>query len=467
VDLDGTLIRSDLLIESALKLVKAEPLSVVRMLVWLCEGKAELKAQIANRVEIDVSWLPFDPDVLAFINDARAQGRRVVLATASHRSYAEAVAAHLGVFDCVLASSEKTNLSGAPKLAAIRADANGPFCYVGDATVDLVIWKEAEAAVVVSADASLAERVSRLTRLAAKIVPPRCGLAEFLKAIRIHQWAKNVLIALPFLPIARQLPASSWWALAISFVSFGLCASSVYLLNDLFDLESDRQHPRKRTRPIASGVMPLSLGLLAALVCLVAAFGLAIAIASWQFALVLACYWVCTLAYSLRLKRHMVFDVTALAGLYTLRILAGAALVRIVPSFWILAFSLFIFHSLACLKRAVELQSAQERRQARASGRGYFVSDLPVLQTQGVATGMLSVLVFALYVNDPVTHARFSQPYALWVICPLLLFWVSRIWVVGARGELHDDPVVFALKDTKSRVTGLLAALAFAAAMYL
>jgi 4-hydroxybenzoate polyprenyltransferase/phosphoserine phosphatase len=467
VDLDGTLIRSDLLIESAVKLARLDPFSVPRMLAWWWQGRATLKAQIAKRVGINAACLPYDAQVLTYIREMKAQGRRIVLATASDRKFAEAVAAHLDVFDAVLASDGETNLSGVRKLAAIQKDAGGHFCYIGNSRVDLPIWEKAAGAVVVTSDAGLARRAASLTRVEQQIIPRRLGLAGFFKAIRIHQWAKNILLAMPFLPIARQLQPSAWGALLVGFVCFGLCASSVYLINDLLDLEADRMHPRKRRRALASGVMPLSTGLLLAPLFLVAGFVLAALIEPWPFIAVLAGYWLCTLAYSLRLKRHMVMDVTVLAGLYTLRILAGSAIVMIVPSFWILAFSIFIFHSLACLKRVVELQDVQQRQEKRASGRGYFVSDKPLIQMQGVATGMMSVLVFALYINDPVARAHFSQPYALWALCPLLLFWISRTWVVSARGELHDDPVVFALKDRMSRIIGVLALVALLAATYL
>ncbi len=466
VDLDGTLIRSDLLIESVLKLAKTHPFSILRLPGWLGRGKARLKAEVAERVDLNAAGLPYNPDVLAYVREMKAEGRRVVLATASDRKFAEVVAAHLGLFDKVLASDGKTSLSGIRKLAAIRADAGGAFCYVGNSRVDRPIWKSAAAAVVVSGDRGLARQAAADTRLDRQIVPPSLGLAEFLKAVRVHQWAKNILIAMPFLPIARQIPAGMWGALLAGFVCFGFCASSVYLLNDLLDLEADRMHPRKKMRALASGRMPLTTALVLIPMLLAGGFGLAALAEPWPFTAVLAGYWLCTLAYSLRLKRHMVVDVTVLAGLYTLRILAGSAILAIAPSFWILAFSIFLFHSLACLKRVVELQHVQQRQEARASGRGYFVADKPLVQMQGVATGMLSVLVFALYINDPTAHARFAQPYALWALCPLLLFWISRIWVVCARGELQDDPVVFALKDRNSRIIGALALAALLAATY-
>ena len=270
---------------------------------------------------------------------------------------------------------------------------------------------------------------------------------------------------MPALPLAASLAPAAWMALAIGFVCFGLCASSVYLLNDLLDLEADRAHPRKRSRPLASGALPLLHGCVASGLLLVAAFGIALAALPLPFAGVLLVYWLSTLWYSFDLKRRVLVDVMALAVLYTLRIVAGAAILLVPPSFWILAFSIFLFLSLAAAKRYVELDDLRRHQRDRPAGRGYLIGDVDFVLALGMSSGMVSVLVFALYVNDPVARAHLGQPYALWLVGPLLLFWIARIWLKAVRGELHDDPLVFAFADRFSQVMVLLSALLFAASL--
>jgi 4-hydroxybenzoate polyprenyltransferase len=275
--------------------------------------------------------------------------------------------------------------------------------------------------------------------------------------MRIHQWAKNVLVFLPLLPLVGSLAIDDWLRGAVGFVAFGLCASSVYLVNDLFDLEADRQHPRKRERPIAAGDLSLGRAIALAIVLLIGAFVVAALLLPPLFLLVLAAYWVLTTAYSLDLKRRVNVDVLTLAGLYTMRVLAGAAVLMVRPSFWMLAFSMFLFLSLAAAKRMAELDGLSRRGvQESVPGRGYQVRDIPVLLAQGAAAGQLAVLVFALYLNSVLTQ-QFRHPEVLWAICPLLLLWINRVWMKVSRGEMHDDPVVFALRDRFSGATALIA----------
>lgn len=456
VDMDGSLIRSDLLIESALKLLKGSLGNIFMLLGWLMQGKAHLKARIAARVELEAGTLPFNPDVLDLLRAARAAGRKVVLATASHARYANAVAAHLGLFDAVLASTETQNLSGAAKLAAIQQHAKGPFAYVGNEAVDLLIWRQAAGAVVVTASQSLLAQ-ARLAAPAVQWVPvPAAGIVGWARALRLHQWAKNLLLFMPALPLTAVLQPSTWLALCSAFVCFGLCASSVYLLNDLLDLESDRAHTRKRNRPIPAGKIPILHACALFPVLLLVAFALALATLPWQFVAVLALYWMSTMAYSFDLKRRVLVDIMTLASLYTIRILAGSAVILVAPSFWILVFSMFLFLSLAAAKRYVELLETQRHDHGKVIGRGYYVTDMPFVLALGLASGLISVLIFALYVNDPAARLHMQQPYALWLVCPLLLYWISRVWLKASRNELHDDPVVFAVTDRISQIVALL-----------
>lgn len=468
VDLDGTLLRSDVLLESSLALVRTRPLWALAPLLWLGGGKAALKRRLAETVALDVTALPYDPGVLALIAQARAQGRRIVLATASHRLYAERVAAHLGVFDEVLATEGELNLSAGRKRDALLAR-YGPqgYDYVGNAPDDLPVWAAARRAHVVGAGAALERRARAHGNVASVQPPPSAGmrLGALLKALRVHQWAKNSLILLPLLAAHVADQPARLLAAALAFICFSLCASSVYLLNDLLDVGDDRHHPSKRHRPFAAGKLSLLVGMALAPLLLAAAFALALWLLPWKFAAVLLGYYSLTLAYSLYLKRLMAVDAITLAALYTARLVAGAAALAVPLTFWMLAFSMFMFLSLALVKRYAELREARSSgRAGQARGRGYFPGDLEMIASLGAASGYLAVLVLALYTQDHATVALYRRPQLIWLACPLLLLWMTRIWLLTHRGQMHDDPVVFALKDRASLVVGLLFGAIFLAA---
>lgn len=464
VDCDGTLIRTDLLHESVFLLLKHAPWKLVLLPWWLLRGKAFLKERLAQAVRFDWSTLPLNEEVVALARQAREAGRPVVLATASHRLLAEPLARHLGLFDDVLATDGPTNLSGSRKSDQLseRFGLKG-FDYVGNDRKDLPVWSAARQAVVVSSDDRLIE-AARSTTQVSRVIPSRSpGLRAYLKALRLHQWLKNVLVFVP-LVVAHRLTSSEGLVQALlGFLAFGLCASAVYVLNDLVDLEADRRHVRKRHRPFASGLIPVWHGAF----LIPALLGASFATAWWlpiEFVGVLAGYFLCTLAYSLALKRQVVVDVLMLAGLYTLRVVAGGAATDIVPSFWLLAFSMFIFLSLALVKRYSELLVTLQQDQDRPSGRGYTVTDLPVLMSVGTSAGMVAVLVFALYINNPDIPAVYDKPLWLWLVPPLLLYWVSRLWMKTHRGEVDDDPLVFALRDWQSLTVVGLSAILFSVA---
>lgn len=454
VDLDGTLLRSDLLLESALALLAQRPWMLFVLPWWLLRGKAHLKRQVASRVSLDPAALPYDPRVLDWLR-ANPQRHRV-LCTASDEGLARPVAAHLGCFEEVMASDGHRNLSGAGKARALveRFGERG-FDYAGNGAVDLAVWSHARRAVVVNAGDALARSAARRCEVEQHWPAKGGGLKTWLRALRLHQWLKNLLVFIPLLASHRFFQPEALLASATGFVAFGLCASGVYLLNDLLDLPSDRRHPRKRLRPFASGALPLLHGALLAPLLALAGLGLA-----WwaepRFALVLAAYYAITLGYSLQFKRVVMLDVILLAALYTVRIIGGTVVIGAALSFWLLAFSMFIFLSLALLKRYTELATMLAEGRSDAAGRGYTVDDLPLLQSLGAASGYLAVLVLALYINSPESITLYARAQVLWLLCPLMLYWVSRTWVIAHRGEMHDDPVVFAATDRVSQVVGLL-----------
>jgi len=464
VDLDGTLIRSDLLIESALALLAINPLLLFAMLTWLLRGKAHLKHQIALRVELDATTLPYNEPFIEWLREQRKH-RKLILCTASDEKLARSVADHLGLFDEVIASDGRRNLAGSNKGEILRQlFGERGFDYAGNASIDLLIWKHAAAAVVVEYGQSLSRAAAKVTVVERRFEMPRQRLKTWIKALRVHQWVKNILVFLPLLTSHRVLEIPAVLHSIMAFVCFGLCASSVYLTNDLLDLPSDRQHHRKRHRPFAAGMLPLQAGPIAAALLLVAGLSLAWLVSPSFLAVVLG-YYVLTTAYSFRLKRVMMLDVIVLAMLYTTRILAGTEAIHSKPSFWLLAFSMFIFLSLAMVKRYTELLALQRSGKVAASGRGYDVEDIPLIQSLGGSSGYLAVLVLALYVDSTASEALYRHPHRLWMLCPLLLYWISRIWAIAHRGVMHDDPVVFAIMDKMSRVLVLISAVIVAAAI--
>jgi 4-hydroxybenzoate polyprenyltransferase len=450
VDLDGTLIQTDLLIESVLMLLKRNPFWLFVLPLWLLKGKAHFKQRIADRVELDVTRLPFNQPLLAYLRDQQAQGRRLVLATAANQRHAEQVAFHLGLFEAILASDAEINLSGTRKRdRLVELFGTSGFDYAGNSIADLRVWSHAATAIVVNTSPSLSRHVTGMIAVERVIPAPAISLRTYLKALRVHQWSKNALVFVPLLAAHQVLNPALLLQAILAFFAFGLCASSVYVLNDLLDLAADRRHPTKCRRPFAAGLIPIQRGLWLIPTLLVLAFLLALWLPFW-LSVTLGLYYLLTLAYSLRLKQWVLIDVLALAGLYTLRLVAGGAATGIPLSFWLLALSLFLFLSLALAKRYAELHLCHADGRDCAAGRGYRTADLETLAQFGIVSGYLSALILALYIDSADVMALYAEPRLLWLVCPLLLYWISRVWLLARRGTLHEDPVVFALTDPGS-----------------
>ncbi len=451
VDLDGTLTHSDLLAESFLELIKRNLLYVLLVPFWLMRGKAHLKQKISERVTVRVDLLPYNQELLDYLHAEKAAGKRLVLVSATSQRIVEQVAHHLGIFEAAMGSGPDQNCSGSNKLQCIHTYAKGDsFVYAGNAHVDLKVWKEAEGAVLVSASPGLKKKAAALTRVVAEFdhrYGTLAGVANrVIKAMRLHQWLKNTLI---FLPLALSHDTGNVEMILramVAFLCFGLCASSVYILNDLLDLPADRQHHSKQRRPFASGDLPPQLGLLLSPILLLLAFLIATRL-PLEFMLILGGYYFCTCLYSFVLKKIELVDVITLATLYTARIIAGAAAISVIPTFWLLAFSMFLFMSLAIVKRYTELSALRASGMSHTEGRGYLASDLDIMAIFGCTSGLMSVMVFALYINSDDTLLQYSTPEILWFICPLLLYLICRIWMLAFRGEIEDDPIVFALTD--------------------
>lgn len=468
VDLDGTLLKTDLLYESLLLLLRHQPLSLVKLPVWLLKGRAIFKHRVASLVSPDATRLPYRDDVVKFVREQKATGRQIVLATASERRWAEQVAEEVGMFDAVLATSEANNLRGAAKLMAIedycRDNEFSSFAYVGDHQVDLPIWENAAEIHVVAPSRTLLEDLRRVGE-PASIIEDRSGLLRpLLRALRPQQWVKNLLLFAPVALAHAFDEVAIILAAALAFGVFCTCASAIYLFNDLLDVEADRGHPQKRSRPFASGALPIQLGAPAAIGLIAIAFAIAALSLPAAFTATAVLYLVATTLYSLWLKRFVMVDVLVLAGLYTIRILAGGFATGIAVSEWLMAFAVFLFTSLAFAKRYAEVSRLESEGKDQADGRGYLASDLSLIETMGPVSGYLAVLVFALYINSEAVTELYGKPWPLWLICPLLLYWISRIWFLAKRGQLSEDPVVFAIRDRVSILVGLLVVLCVGAA---
>lgn len=463
VDLDGTLLRSDLLLESALVFLRDQPHRFFAPFHWLMRGKASLKYELAQATEIDVSILPYNKAVIEFIADERGRGRRVMLATASYHHLADQIAGHLALFDEVIATDIRRNLSAnAKRDVLVQMFGKHGFDYVGNSQDDLPVWAAARQGFIVNASPPIERQARKIGNIAGVLRSEKPELLDWVKAIRLHQWVKNFLIFVPLLAAHRYTEPSLVLDALFAFLSFSLCASSVYILNDLLDLRDDRHHARKRSRPFASGRLSLQSGLAMFSALLVAAYGIALWELPLAFMAGLTTYYALTLAYSLALKRIIVIDIIVLAGLYTLRVIIGGIALRIPLSFWLLAFSMFIFLSLALVKRYAELLNVVSQGSAeKVRGRGYIPVDLQLIATFGAASGYMAVLVLALYINDAHTAELYKHPEFIWFTCPVLLTWISRVWMLTHRGEMNEDPVTFAVRDPSSLVMGVILAFLF------
>lgn len=458
VDLDGTLVASDLLIECAFATLGRRPAAIIDIIGGLRRGKADLKHRLARSAAFDPAALPYDPEVLALIRQARAEGRPVYLASASNGLLVERVAAHLGLFTGWFASDADTNLAGAVKARQL-VDAFGEngFDYVGNSADDLPVWQVARRSIAIRTPRRVAARLSSACPDARHLPAQPAGLRGWAKLLRVHQYAKNALVFLPLLAAHVITFGAIGQALA-AFVAFSLCASSVYIVNDLVDLQDDRAHRSKCRRPLASGAMPLWQAVVAAPVLLIAAIAVAASV-SLPFLAVLAGYFVITTSYTFALKRMMLIDVLTLAVLYLARVIGGAVATDVPMSTWLLGFCLMVFLSLALIKRYVELAARRDARLPDSKSRDYRASDLEMVAALAAAAGFNAIVVFAVYISTPAAGALYSTPEVLWLAIPLLLYWIARALMLASRRELHDDPMVFALKDRVSLLTMGAAAL--------
>ena len=456
VDLDGSLLLTDTLWESVAGLLRKSPWLILLLPIWLLRGRAYLKEKLSRDWHPDAHGLPMNHELLEWLHEQKANGRLLVLATAANENVAEAVAKSLGIFSAVIASSATENLKGETKAAAIENYFCGqPFSYVGDCGADMAVWEKSASAIVAGAGCGrLVKRLQEICAVEAQFPLKTSGVSALLTQLRPHQWAKNLLLLSPAVAGQDFLRAEVLQNLALAFISISLAASAIYVVNDLVDLENDRNHPRKRLRPLASGQLSLIWGFLLPPGLLTLSILLSLQLAT-PFQLTLILYLLVTSLYTFYLKKVPILDCLTLATLYTLRVIAGAAAANQTVTMWLLTFAVFIFFSLALVKRFVEVREAEDIGRT-ISGRGYLTGDLAFLHTTGISSGLVSVLILGLYIQSPAVSSFYSTVEVLWLCIGIYLYWICYIWIKASRGEMHDDPVVFSLKDPTSMRCGVM-----------
>ncbi len=464
VDLDGTLIATDLFWESLFALLRQNPLMIFLVPFWILKGKSRVKHEIASRVSIDAAALPYRLDFLDYLKSEHAAGRKLVLATGSHRTFAEPIAMHLGIFDQVLATDETVNLTSANKQKLlVETFGEAGYDYAGNSHADLKVFDAARQSIVVAPDK--AARGWHKENGGELYEAPKANWRTVIKMLRVHQWLKNTLIAVPLILNHDYDQPALILACILAFISFSSAASAIYVLNDFFDLALDRKHATKCKRPFASGMLSIPFGMKAMGILLATSLVTALMLPP-VFLAVLVMYLIATTAYSISIKRMLLIDVLTLAGLYTTRVLAGAAATGIPVSFWLLCFAVFFFLSLALVKRYVELTASDVEVGKRIAGRGYRGEDREVIAQAGMASGFAAVLVLALYIDSDQVKEMYATPWMIWPLAMIILYIIVRIWVLARRGEMNDDPVVFLISDWRSLLMIAAGALLMAVAQF-
>jgi len=456
VDLDGTLLRTDTLLEICWRLLLRHPFIFLRSIVWLARGRAYFKARVAKCIDLSAIQLPFNPHFLLYLKQQKRLSRPLYLVTAANQYVANKVVEKMEMFRSVIGSDEHVNLKGKNKADYLAEQfAGDAFDYAGNSHADYPVWEKSGEVFVVNANKRVTKKAMSLDKEVMIFDPPKGRFITFIKAIRVHQFAKNVLVIIPLLTAHLYTSSEAVINVLTAFFIFCLVAGSVYLLNDLVDLDADRQHQGKRSRPLASGDMSIITGIIGSLLLLVLGIGLASLLLNVNFILILLGYYVLTLAYSFVLKKKVLLDVFTLSGLYTLRIVAGIAALNTLYSTWLLVFSAFFFLSLAFLKRDIELSKLASRNLVKMRDKAYYVSDQMMIRCFGIASGFMSIVILALYINSSAVLTLYHKPQWLWGALLVIFAWITHLWFVASRGEMNGDPVLFAIRDYRSILHGV------------
>lgn len=466
VDLDGTLIYTDLFFEGFILLLKKNLFFIFICFAWLLKGRVYLKNKILANIQISYKFLPYNIELLEFLKTESVKGRKIVLATASLKAQAKQIAELFPIFEEVFGTENSNNLKGSNKeQLLVKQFGKGKFDYVGNSHSDLKIFASCRYSYLVNPSKSLLRKTKKISVLKNVWKNKKESWITYIRAIRAYQWVKNLLIFVPL------LTSHSFSSLNLiiqdlkAFISFSLIASAGYLINDLLDLNSDRSHPTKRYRPLASGELRILSATILIFIFLAGGLFIASGI-GLLFLTILLLYFITSITYSLFIKRIALYDVFVLALLYSLRIFAGGIVIDVSLSFWLIAFSTFIFLSLAFIKRYSELiQIDNNESSLKSRGRQYSLVDINLLQIMGIVSGFMSAIVFSLYINSSEVVKLYKNPNLLWGMSLLFLFWISRMWLMTVRGKMTDDPIIFAIKDKTSYFIFLLLGLIIAMAI--
>lgn len=458
VDLDGTLVATDTLLESIVLLLKLYPLKIFSLIIWLFRGKAFFKDMVSIYKIPQADILPYREKVLDFIKEEKEKGRKVYLLTAANQRIADEVASHLGCFAGAFGSNDKINLSGEQKLKRVyQIVGHAKFDYIGNSKADTPIWEKSNKIIVVNPTTSIKNKLKKFNNIQAINTNQNIKkIKTLIKGLRVHQWTKNLLLFLPIIMAHQFTDVNLLGSVLWAFISFSFCASAVYILNDLLDIETDRKHPSKKTRPLASGMMSVQTSVLLIFLFLLTSVFISIKVLSTAFLLILIIYMILTTAYSIILKQIMLIDVMVLGGLYTLRITAGSIASRVDVSSWLLVFSMFFFLSLAFMKRYADLILMKQNNYDEIAGRGYHIDDLDIVQKSGITSGFVAMLVLALYINSEHVIELYKSPILIWFMIPVLFYWLMRMWMVANRGKMTDDPIIYAMRDKTTYVAMII-----------
>lgn len=471
VDLDGTFIKTDMLYETFFYTFFRNPFIIILSFIWLLSGgKVKLKEQLANRYFFTAKNIPINESVREIVINKKRLGYKIFLVSASYNTIvSEFFKAYSDLFDGFYAT-EDFNLSSKRKALFLNGKfGKGNYEYIGNSKDDIAVWNNCSYAYCVTQNTSIINEIEVNKKQLVSGKQKKSFIERIkivIKQLRCHQWAKNALIAVPVLSCAQILPIHHYLMIASGIFAFSLIASSVYIINDIIDLDNDRAHQTKCKRPIASCKLSLIQAVL--LLTCTLSIGLVLSsIVSSKYLLLCLIYLVFNLLYSVKLKSVLILDCIILSIMYTYRILIGSVIADLSLSIWLLTFSFFIFLSLAFVKRYIELYKLSNTQNLKAKGRRYEVKDLQILQVMSVAAGFTATLILNLYFNDTDIKVHFKNIYLAYTCLPILVYWLCRIYIKASRGSVSDDPVYFALKDRISQFVAFLFCSFFWAGIYL
>jgi len=453
VDLDNSLLKIDLFKESLGKSLLKRPLVFFKTVMLALNSIALAKTFISKECKTDCHTLPYNNKILDIIDSYRKKGYLILLATGAPQAYAHSIANHLGLFDEVIATNEQINNVGINKLESIKKHVNDSFIYLNDSVKDLPVWLHCKKAILIGDNGRVKNMLIKNNVEIIDTVKKEKSIIEILlKQLRVHQWSKNMLLFVPALLSHQLLEPGVFLNALCSFIAFSLLASSIYVLNDIIDVDYDRKHPMKKNRPIAAGDLSMLRAYAVLLVCFLIGGWMAMLLGT-TFLFVMAVYIILNLLYSLYFKRIIILDVLLLMSFYTLRIIAGHIPDTFPFSPWLLSFSVFLFFSLAFLKRYVNI--ILENNVSTKNGTGYSINDSNILKSFGVGSGIISTLVLILYTGSEQVQPFYLTPMILIFLAPIMLYWICRIWLLADRGLIKDDPILFAIKDKISYVVAI------------